>query len=60
MTERLAKLYVQGEVCTARLLGVDKATYIGTLLVMLILDGGWAGEKIAVFENGDKFQEWVK
>ena len=59
MNERIARLYVQGECVKAKLIRKDTDTYIAVLLIMVLLEGRFKGDEIAVFEHGDKFQEWI-
>jgi len=64
----IARVYIQGKVYRAQLLRKDTTTYIATLLIMRLLNcidfvgmestGDYSGDKIAIFENGDKFMEW--
>lgn len=54
-----AELYIHGEVVTGRLLRTDDQTYIIKLHVFELETGKHAGEKVAIFENGDKFKEWI-
>lgn len=54
-----AKLYIQGEVCIGKVVAKDSQTYIATVYVFELENGKFKGEKVAIFENGDKFMEWV-
>jgi len=63
------KVYVQGNVYLATVERKDTATYTATLLVCRLgkiinfygqeTRGEWTGERVAIFEWGDKFMEYV-
>ena len=62
--------FVQGKVYKAEVVGQDTTTYLGKLLVCRLLNlastfppfdlgpGQYTGEKVAIFEHGDKFMEY--
>lgn len=59
MNNKIAELYIQGEICKGKLLRIDSKTYISELYVFEILDGRFQGETVAIFKNGDKFRRWI-
>ena len=58
-TGKTAELYLHGEVVQGELIGIDSKTYIAPVLTFLLTTGQFKGEKIAIFENGEKFRNWL-
>ena len=48
------KIYLHGGIVDAEIIRRDETTYITPLLICKIISGEFTGEKIAIFENGDK------
>ena len=66
-------IYIQGEVYKANVIKKDTSLYTAPLLICKIENlytespvltdlgkGKYTGEKVAIFENGDKFQEYMQ
>ena len=56
MKGKKAKLYIDGKIVIGDLLFTDTKTYITPFHVFYLES---MDKKVAVFENGDKFREWI-
>ena len=58
--KRQAVLYIQGEEVIGELESTDEKTYTIKAHVFTMVTGRYEGEKVLIFENGDKFKEWLQ